>query len=325
VKKDFKTLVKDRARPVHTVVHEQNTIEQALESLRKKKFDDKIIYFYVVDSENRLQGIVPTRTLLLRDPHTKISSIMEKSVIRLQEDQNLEQAMKALSHHRLLALPVVDEKQKLKGVIDVQLYLEENVDLFKAQRNLDVFQMLGMTLEEGLYRSPWKGYSKRMPWIFCNMIGGLACAAVSRMFEMVLGKVLILAMFIPIVLSLSESISMQSMTQSFQILRSQNISFKRVFLRIYSEVRTVALMSFTSGILVGVISLFWKTGFAASATIAVGIIVSVSLSAMIGSSIPLLLHLRRLDPKVASGPVVLTFADVITTSIYLSLATWWLL
>jgi magnesium transporter len=182
VKKDFKTLVKDRARPVHTVVHEQNTIEQALESLRKKKFDDKIIYFYVVDSENRLQGIVPTRTLLLRDPHTKISSIMEKSVIRLQEDQNLEQAMKALSHHRLLALPVVDEKQKLKGVIDVQLYLEENVDLFKAQRNLDVFQMLGMTLEEGLYRSPWKGYSKRMPWIFCNMIGGLACAAVSRMF-----------------------------------------------------------------------------------------------------------------------------------------------
>jgi magnesium transporter len=142
---------------------------------------------------------------------------------------------------------------------------------------------------------------------------------------MVLGKVLILAMFIPLVLSLSESISMQSMTQSFQILRSQNISFKRVFLRIYSEVRTVALMSFTSGILVGVISLFWKTGFAASATIAVGIIVSVSLSAMIGSSIPLLLHLRRLDPKVASGPVVLTFADVITTSIYLSLATWWLL
>jgi magnesium transporter len=233
--------------------------------------------------------------------------------------------MEALSHRRLLALPVVDTDNVLKGVIDVQMYLQENIDIFKEQRNQDVFQLLGMTFEEGVYKSPWKSYSKRMPWILCNMAGGIACAVVSRVFQLVLGKVLILAMFIPLVLSLSESISMQSMTQSFHVLRKQNISWRKIFARMFSEIRTAILMALTSGILVGSLSLFWGSGIEVSATIAVGIIISVILSAVIGSSIPLLLHLNRLDPKVASGPVVLTISDVITTAIYLFLATLWLL
>jgi magnesium transporter len=164
-----------------------------------------------------------------------------------------------------------------------------------------------------------------MPWILCNMIGGIACAIVSHAFQLVLAKVLILAMFIPLVLSLSESISMQSMTQSFHILRKQNVSWKKIFSRMFSEIRTAILMSLTSGLLVGALSLFWGSGIAVSSTIAMGIITSVILSAVIGSSVPLLLHLNRLDPKVASGPVVLTIADVITTTIYLFLATLWLL
>ncbi len=325
MRKDLKMLVKDRVQPVHTVVHEEDSIEKALTSLRRKKVADKIIYFYVTDEEGHLKGVLSTRALLLQDPKTKVSSVMEKSVVRIQESQNLEQAMGLLSQHRLLALPVVDENQKLQGVIDVQLYLEENIDILQSQRNLELFQILGMTLEEGIYRSPWKGYTKRMPWIFCNMIGGLACAVISHVFELVLGRVLILAMFIPLVLSLSESISMQSMTQSFQILRKQNLSLKRLLSRVFSEMRTAALMAVTSGLLIGVVSLLWQSGWRTSATIAVGIMTSILLSAMIGASIPLLLHAKKLDPKVASGPVVLTLADVVTTTLYLTLATVWLL
>ncbi len=324
-KKPSKVLVKDRMHQALVVVQEDHTIKEAVNILRKRQSDGKIIYFYVTDADQKLQGIVSARTLLLADPQSHIKDIMEKSVFCLQEDQNLEQAMEALSHRRLLALPVVDAENVLKGVVDVQMYLQENIDIFKEQRNQDVFQLLGMTFEEGVYKSPWKSYSKRMPWILCNMAGGIACAVVSRMFQLVLGKVLILAMFIPLVLSLSESISMQSMTQSFHILRKQNISWHKIFGRMFSEIRTAILMSLTSGILVGLLSLFWGSGVVVSATIAAGIIISVILSAVIGSSVPLLLHLNRLDPKVASGPVVLTVSDVITTTIYLFLATLWLL
>ena len=195
-KKPSKVLVKDRMHQALVVVQEDHTIKEAVNILRKRQSDGKIIYFYVTDADQKLQGIVSARTLLLADPQSHIKDIMEKSVFCLQEDQNLEQAMEALSHRRLLALPVVDAENVLKGVVDVQMYLQENIDIFKEQRNQDVFQLLGMTFEEGVYKSPWKSYSKRMPWILCNMAGGIACAVVSRMFQLVLGKVLILAMFI---------------------------------------------------------------------------------------------------------------------------------
>ena len=324
-KKESKILVKHHLHPATVLVQEDHTIKEAVDILRGKQCDGKIIYFYVTDANEKLQGIVSARSLLLADPQTKIKEVMEPTVFCLEEDQNLEQAMEELSHRRLLALPVVDKDHKMKGVVDVQLYLEENIDIFKKQRDQDVFQLLGMTLEEGIYKSPWKSYRKRMPWILCNMIGGIACAIVSHTFQLVLGQILILAMFIPLVLSLSESISMQSMTQSFHALKKQNVSLHKITARMFAEIRTAFLMSITSGLLVGVLSLFWGSGLVVSTTIAVGIIVSVILSAVIGSSVPLLLHLSHLDPKVASGPVVLTISDVITTTIYLFLATSWLL
>lgn len=324
-KKESNVLVKNHMHPATIVLHQDDTVEQTIDLMRQKQSDGKIIYFYVIDSLKRLQGIVSARSLLLANPTSRIDEIMEVSVFCLEEEQNLEEAMEALSNKRLLALPVVDKEHRLKGVIDVQMYLEENIDIFKAQRNQDVFQLLGMTLEEGIYKSPFKSYAKRMPWIFCNMFGGIACAVVSNLFQLVLGKVLILAMFIPLVLSLSESISMQSMTQSFHVLKKQNISSKKIIARMFSEIRTAILMALTSGILVGILSLFWGAGLLVSITIGTGILLSVILSAVIGSSIPLLLHLKRLDPKVASGPIVLTISDVITTALYLFLATLFLL
>jgi len=324
-KKESKILVKDHMHPAVALVDENHTIKEAVDVLRKKPCDGKVVYFYVVDQDQKLKGIVSARGLLLEDPKTKIKDVMEKVVFCLEEDQNIQQAIEELSNRRLLALPVVDKEHRIKGVVDMQLYLDGNIDVIKEQRNQDVFQLLGMTLEEGLYKSPWKSYRKRMPWILCNMIGGIACAIVSHAFQLVLGKVLILAMFIPLVLSLSESISMQSMTQSFHILRKQNISWHRIWARMFSEIRTAILMSITSGVLVGALSIFWGCEMITSVTIATGIVISVILSAVIGSTIPLFLHLNRLDPRVASGPVVLTISDVITTTVYLFLATLWLL
>jgi magnesium transporter len=91
------------------------------------------------------------------------------------------------------------------------------------------------------------------------------------------------------------------------------------------EWQTVGLIAVTSGVIVGVVSLFWGDGIFPGLTIGFGIMVSVIISASIGSIVPLVLHARKWDPRVAAGPVVLMFADVLTTLIYLSLGTWWLL
>ncbi|MBY0528758.1 MAG: magnesium transporter [Rhabdochlamydiaceae bacterium] len=322
---DYSRPVKDFAIAIHTMLKVDQTIEEAIESLRMRKIDEKVIYFYVVDDSERLQGVVPTRTLLLKDPRSSIADVMKKGVISLKETQTLQEAIELLASHHLLALPVVDEELRLKGAIDIQLYLEETIDLADARHSHDVFQILGLTLEEGKQRTPWKSYRIRMPWILCNMVGGVACAVISWIFELVLAKFLLLAMFIPLILTLSESISMQSMTQSLHLVRHPKISWRKVFERVFIEGRMVLLLSSTCGVTVGLVSLLWGGGVMASLTIAVSLLVSISVSASIGASIPLLLHAKQLDPKVASGPVVLMFADVITTLIYLSLATWWLI
>lgn len=322
---DFSRPVRDFALPVQSTLHQEQSIEEALHSLRRRKIDEKIVYFYVVDDEGKLQGIVPTRQLLLKEPHCLIKEIMGHSVVRVREDQSLEEAMEVLASHQLLAVPVVDDKHRLKGVIDISVYLEESFDIANARHSSDVFQILGLTLEMGKRKTAWKSYRIRMPWVICNMAGGIACAVISFFYQTVLAKVILLAMFIPLILTLSESISMQSMTQSLHLVRQRNISWRRIFQRILIESRMVVLLALTCGLAVGVISLLWGGGIHPSMTIAVALFISISLSASAGASVPLLLHARALDPKVASGPVVLMFTDIITTAIYLSLATWWLL
>jgi magnesium transporter len=315
--------VKECMSKVHTVLQSEQTIEEGLAYLRKQGIKDTIVYFYVVDKENKLLGVVATRELLLSNPQTPVVKVMHRALVTVKENQSLEEALEIFDRHKLLALPVVDDDGKLKGIIDVAQYMEESYDLADARHRRDVFQMVGLTLEEKV--SVLRGYKLRMPWLFCNMFSGIICAIISRINESVISQFLVLAMFIPLVLTLSESVSMQSMTQSMQILKKPKISLSYTFSRLFREGKTVTLLSITSGLVVGLISIFWGDGIVASLTIGIGIFVSVILAAGFGTLIPILLHTFSLDPKVASGPVVLMLADILTTLFYLTLASMLLL
>jgi magnesium transporter len=322
---DLYKKVADFIDPLGVCLHANSTVEGTLIELRKTEIADKISYLYVVDDEHKLVGIVPTRRLLFCKPEQKIQDIMDFSVIRIKNDQTLKDAMEIFANHNLLALPVVDKDNKLLGTIDVQMYMEESFDVADAQHRRDIFQLIGITIEEKKKFSLWKQYRLRMPWLFCNIFAGIICAIISRINEAVLAKFLLLAMFIPLVLTLSESTSMQSMTQSLQFLRRPRFSWKIALSMAFKEWQVMLLIALSCGFLVGGVSLFWGDGLIASLTISIGILIGVTTSISFGIMMPIVLHTTRLDPKVASGPVVLMFADVITTLIYLSIASWWLL
>lgn len=323
--RNFHKLLRDYVLPVRTIIHADQTIEEAIEFLRQKHIEDEIIYIYVVDEMRKLIGVVPTRKLLLSDPKTPVAHVMETSLVTLNGNQSLREALEFLEEHQLLALPVIDDEGFLLGVIDVSHYLEQKVTVASSRRRFEIFQLIGVYVEEGKREKIWKGYRARMPWIFCNLFGGFACAVISQIFELVLGKFLLLAMFIPLVLTLSESISMQAMTQSIQLLKHKPGRLTHLFGHLLREFRIVLLLAISCGLIVGTTSIFWGDGVAPAFVIGIGIMVSVSLSAALGLAVPLILHFRKWDPKVASGPVVLSFADVLTTLFYLSLATWCLL
>jgi len=325
MEKDLSQLAIDCYIPAEAVIHTHSTVSEALRELRKTQITQTIIYFYVVDAEGRLKGVVSTRQLLLAEPHVKIEEIMQRSLITIDADQTLHKAMELFAEYPLLALPVLDHDGKLLGTIDVQMVMDENVNIADLRTRLDVFQMIGLKLEDGKKKNLWGNYKDRLPWLLCNVFSGVVCAIISRVFEVVLAKVLLLAFFIPLVLTLSESSSMQSMTQSLVFLRRPRFQWAVALQRGWKEWQLAGLLAVSLGFLVGVLSLFWGDGILPSVCIGLGIMISVVISVFFGMTIPLFLHTLHKDPKVASGPVVLMIADMLTTAVYLGLSSWWLL
>lgn len=324
--KKLQAPVRNCMREVKTTVYVDLSIGRAITHLRRKHIDENVVYIYVVDHDDILLGVVRIRDLLLRDPKMSIRDILDTKLITVHENQTLHEALITMEKHHLLAMPVVNERNKLLGVLDIRYYFEEAVDVDTSKKRWQLFQTLGLILDsKGKRISTLRNYSRRMPWILCNMVGGLLCAVISDLYEVVLAKVIILAMFIPLVLSLSESISMQAMTQSILDI-GKHFSFWRQSMRyLFQESKLFSLLAITSGIIVGIFSLLWGEGWGPSIVITCSIMVSVTITAFIGALIPLMIHTWKLDPKIASGPIVLMLADVITTTIYLSLGFWWLL
>ncbi|MBF8263373.1 MAG: Magnesium transporter MgtE [Parachlamydiales bacterium] len=322
--KDFGRSIGEYASDVATVVSMQSTIEEALHSLRKSHVDQKIVYFYVVDDKYHLKGVVSTRQLLLSSMHCKVSDVMQDWVVKLKVSQTVRDALELFDQHPLLALPVVDHDGKLLGAIDVQMLMKESLDLADIHNRAAVFQMIGLTLEDGKKFPLFKNYLLRMPWLLCNIFSGLMCAVISRCYEHVMMEYLILAFFMPLVLTVTESATMQSMAQSLQLLRRPRFSWKIVWMKSVQEWKAVVMLSLSSGILVGLISLLWDGRLLLSMIIGSGIVLSVISSALFGTILPVILFRMKLDPKVASGPVVLMITDMVTIGLFLSLAAYWL-
>ena len=314
-------LVTKHITPAETTIRAEVTVSEAVERLRSRSISRHITYFYVVDEDDRLKGVVSTRLLLLGDPKRRVADIMDTRVISIPAEMTLADALEFFAMHRLLAFPVVDSGNRLLGSVDVQLYADEVFDLAQAHRMVDLYQMVGLSIEQSRQAGPWASYRSRMPWLLCNMGGGVACAIIASFFEATLQQVIILAMFIPLVLTLSESISMQSMTLSLQFLHRPGVDWKRVLGRLHLEWRAALLLGVTSGLLVAIAVLPSGGGWHAAAVIGTSVIFGMLISALAGVVIPILLHAFRLDPRIAAGPVVLTCADVMTTFAYLGLAT----
>lgn len=319
--------VREVAREIHTLISVHKTVEEAIGSIRKNVEQDKyVIYFYVVDDNNKLVGFVNVRDLLRAPAETPIANITQTKIKTILGHQTMQEGFVLMKKFRLYALPVID-KGKFIGILDLQSFFDEEVHMYSNHKRSDVFQSLGSLLEEDPEGSTWQKYRTRFPWIFCNMLGGIVCAIISKFYKVVLLEIIVLAMFIPLVLSLTESIAMQAMTQSIYILErfKESSPIKRAIQCIFQDVFLLIIIALTFGTIVGCVSLLWGDGFGAALIIGVSIIISVMVTGVLGALIPITLQSWKLDPKAASGPVVLMVTDVFVTFIYLSFAFWWLL
>jgi magnesium transporter len=298
------------------------TVGEALAAIRRQPPEGRVIYFYVVDDQNRLQGVVPTRRLLLNPLDKKVADIMVREVIAISHRATVLEACEFFTLHRLLAFPVVDEDRRIIGVVDVELYTTELSELDRSERNDYLFQLVGVHLTEAQQSAPLIAFCSRFPWLLCNIGAGILAAFLSGVFEDELQRVVALALFIPVVLALAESVSIQSVSLALQILHGHQPTWASILRRLRSEVLLGSLLGVASGLLVAVVAFVWLGQASIFLCVLGGIAGGVAGAAVIGMAIPNLLHRLKLDPQVAAGPIALAASDMVTLLIYFNLARW---
>lgn len=301
------------ARPALVVLNPGQTIQDAMTLIRTSTLPSSIHYFYVVDNDNRLVGVVPTRQLLSADPVHKVAEVMVPNVVAIPDWATVLIASEYFATRRLLAFPVVDSSGRLLGVVDVSLFTDEVIDLARRTYD-DIFQLIGV--HGTAQRSPWSAFKDRFPWLLANVAGGLIAAFIASRFEHLLAEVVVLALFIPIVLALGESVSMQAVTLTMQSLTDGPFVLKRLMVALWKELRTAMLLGLACGALVGSVVFLWRGEPAVAGTVAAAITSSMIVACLLGVAFPALLHAAKADPKIAAGPVVLALADVATLLFY---------
>ncbi len=302
-------------------LHIGQTIGEALAQVRTAPPEGRIIYFYVVDDGNRLVGVVPTRRLLLNPPDTPLSDIMIRRLIAIPYTATVMNACEMFTMHKLLAIPVVDEHRHLLGIVDVELYTDELTDLAHTTNHDDLFQLIGVHAEQARMGSPLTAFRLRFPWLIANIIGGILAAFLAGVFQDVLDRLIILALFIPVVLALSESVGIQSVSLATQSLRD-GIGWRDALPILRRELSTGLLLGFASGPLVALAAWLWRGQGLVALAILGAIGTAMTASALIGVAMPVALRLMKLDPRVAAGPIALVGADLVTLTIYFNLANW---
>ena len=211
-----------------------------------------IHYFYVVDEQETLVGVVPTRVLLSAAPEQLVRDVMITHVVAIPDWATVLIASEYFATRRLLAFPVVNDAGQLRGVVDVGLFTDEVIDLAKQTYD-DIFQLIGV--HGTAQSSTWVAFRDRFPWLLCNIAGGLLAAFIASRFEHLLQEVVVLSLFIPIVLALGESVSMQALTLTLQSLADGPIVWSRLFSALWKEFRTAMLLGLACGGVVGLVVL----------------------------------------------------------------------
>ena len=322
---DFDEPIAAHARKDLPLLHVGMTVQQALDKIRREGVGERVIYFYAVDDEQRLAGVLPTRRLLIAPLGSKLEDIMIRRVIALPATATVMEACEFFVLYKFLAFPVVDQEKRVLGVVDMTLFQQE---VLEADDRADpsrtapdaLFEALGFRLDEIRGASPLRVFRYRFPWLLATVASGTCCAILAGVFETTLAQSLVIAFFLTMVLGLNESVSIQSMTVTIQALRSAEPTWRWFADTFRRESITALLLGGSCGLLVATIVWVWQRDVVAALAIGSSIMLSLITACLFGLTVPSVLHWLKLDPKIAAGPVTLAVTDFVALLLYFGIA-----
>lgn len=299
-------------------VRAQATAQQALEYLRKKAPDAETAYYlYVVDEARRLVGILSLRDLVIAPPDRKVSEMMNTGVIRVRVDDDQEHVARLFERYGFLTLPVVDETDRLVGIITI----DDAIQVLQDEATEDMYRMVGLMESETVFTPFFESVRKRLPWLFVNLVTAFLSASVVSLFEGTIDRLVVLATFLPIVAGMGGNAGTQTLTIIVRSIALGEVDFANARKALRKQVLLGLVNGAAVGFVVGLVGYVWKGNAALGIVLTVALVLNMAIGGLVGVAVPMGLKALRVDPALASGIFVTACTDILGFLLFLGLAT----
>jgi magnesium transporter len=298
-----------------------NTIQDVLDDMktnREKYKDYHVLYFYVVDSDEKLVGVLRMHDLLFPAPNTLLTKVMISNPHSVSHNASLKELQDFFEEHHLYGVPVIDEKQRLIGVL-LPDAIEEAVSKRKTKTFLRLSGIIG---GEEFRTMPLLSRSgRRLSWLSLNIVLNIIAASVIAVYQDTLAAAITLAVFLPMVSDMSGCSGNQAVAVSMRELSLGLVRPGELLWVLAKEAKIGIINGIVLGLLLGGVAFFWKAnpylGLVVGGALAANTLVSVTL----GGMLPLILKRFKLDPALVSSPLLTTVTDMCGFFFVLSFAS----
>ena len=304
------------------------TVKEAMSHLVKQAAEnDNISPLYVLDEHKTFCGAIDLKDLIIARDGTPLSEITIFSYPYLYASAEIEDCVPILRDYSEASIPVLDENNKLVGVVTAQDFIE----ILGDELNEDYAKLAGLSSEEDLAEPIFQSVRKRMPWLCALLVMGLGVSSTVGLFESIVAQLPIIMCFQSLVLDMAGNVGTQSLAVAIRVLMDAQIGRKEKGLLVWKELR----VGLVNGLLLGVLSFAAIGGylllkgnavafsFSVSGCLGIAMVLAMAASSLSGTVIPLFFKKVGVDPAVASGPLITTINDLIAVTTYYGLA--WLI
>ncbi len=298
---------------------EGETVRAAIAAIQEQRDVEMIFYLYVVDRDGHLVGVTSLRQVLLSRPDQKLGDIMQRSVIKAKVDTDQSEVADLAARYDLLAIPVVDEQNRMAGIVTV----DDIIDVVKEEATDDLFKVAGTSEDELLYEDrTLRVAGLRLRSLLVSLAGLLVTGLLLEFFQVRFQEAMFLLAFVPVIMGLGGSIGGQASAVTLRGLATGRFGGEEGgFLEVlWRQIKVGAVLGLACGALAGAVALALKQNPYFGVVVAVALFCTVVLASLIGASGPWLFDKLGLDPAVAAGPAIATLNDITGILIYFGLA-----
>lgn len=295
------------------------TVKECFDRIRRIGLNKETVYtLYVVDADRRLIGVTTVKELLMRDYDTCINDFMEDNVITVTTNEDKEEVAKMFDKYDFLALPVVDNENRLVGIVTV----DDAMDVMSEENEEDFEIMAAMTPSEDDYlkESVITQYKNRIVWLLILMLSSIITGKIISNYEITFSAIPLLVSFIPMLMDTGGNCGSQASTMVIRALATDEIEPKDVLKVWWKEVRIGVMCGATLGVVNGIRIFIQYHDLGIAIVIACTLFLTAILAKSLGCFLPMLAKAVKLDPAYMASPLITTITDACSLAIYFNIA-----